>query len=211
MNQVSETQVNLLWSASVDNVAVTGYRIYRNNNLLGTATTAAYADKGVVLGSSYQYEISAYDSSGNESAKSFSVSVTIKDLTKPSVPTGLKAKAVSSTRVDLAWNASSDNVGVVGYRVYRNTKLIKVTTARTYRDAKVSAGKTYSYQIAAYDAAGNISARSLVVKARQIASNYTERFLLYICANSDLFPEYSTNTEGEVKPNNETNFTGWVI
>ncbi len=52
---------------------------------------------------------------------------------------------------------------------------------------------------------------SLVEKARQIASNYTERFLLYICANSELFPEYSTNTEGEVKPNNETNFTGWVI
>ena len=165
ITQVSETQVNLFWNPSSDNVAVTGYKIYRDGNQLTSVTTTSYADRTVIFGRTYQYTVSAFDKAGNESAKSTLFSVTIKDLTRPSVPTGLKAKAFSSTRVDLAWNASSDNVGVVGYRVYRNTKLIKVTTARTYRDAKVSAGRTYSYQVAAYDAAGNISAKSPVVKA----------------------------------------------
>ncbi len=52
---------------------------------------------------------------------------------------------------------------------------------------------------------------SMIEKARQIASNYTDRFIDYICANSELFPEYSTNSDGDVKPINDTNFTGWVI
>ena len=52
---------------------------------------------------------------------------------------------------------------------------------------------------------------SMIEKARQIASNYTDRFIDYICANSELFPEYSSNSDGDVKPINDTNFTGWVI
>ena len=51
----------------------------------------------------------------------------------------------------------------------------------------------------------------MIEKARQIASNYTDRFIDYICANSDLFPEYSTNSDGDVKPETDTNFTGWVM
>lgn len=51
----------------------------------------------------------------------------------------------------------------------------------------------------------------MIEKARQIASNYTDRFIAYICENSDLFPEYSTNTGSDVKPETDTNFTGWVI
>ena len=51
----------------------------------------------------------------------------------------------------------------------------------------------------------------LVEKARIIASYYTDRFVAYICENSDSFPEYSTNTDSDVKPSTDTNFTGWVI
>ena len=51
----------------------------------------------------------------------------------------------------------------------------------------------------------------MIEKARQIASNYTDRFIAYICENSASFPEYSTNTGSDVKPETDTNFTGWVI
>lgn len=51
----------------------------------------------------------------------------------------------------------------------------------------------------------------MIEKARQIASNYTDRFIAYICENSTSFPEYSTNSGSDVKPETDTNFTGWVI
>ena len=51
----------------------------------------------------------------------------------------------------------------------------------------------------------------LVEKARIIASYYTDRFIAYMCENSASFPEYSTNTDSDVKPSTDTNFTGWVI
>ena len=51
----------------------------------------------------------------------------------------------------------------------------------------------------------------LIEKERQIASNYTDRFIAYMCDNSSLFPEYSTNTGSDVTPINTTNFSGWVL
>ncbi|MCH8821292.1 hypothetical protein IID23_02090 [Patescibacteria group bacterium] len=162
--QVSETQVNLFWNPSSDNVAVTGYKIFRDGNLLTSINTTYYEDRAVVVGRTYRYTVSAFDRAGNESTASSSVDITVKDHTRPSVPSGLRARVSSSTRIDLTWNASSDNVGVAGYRIYRNNRLIKTTTAKGYRDSNVSAGKTYSYQVSAFDAAGNTSARSSVVK-----------------------------------------------
>jgi len=50
------------------------------------------------------------------------------------VPTGLTATAISSTQINLAWTASTDNVGVTGYRVYRGTTLIATVTATSYSD-----------------------------------------------------------------------------
>ena len=78
----------------------------------------------------------------------------------PSVPTNLSATAVNGSLVDLSWTASTDVNGVDGYDVYRNGSLLGVTTATTYADATVTAGTTYSYTVAAYDALGNTSARS---------------------------------------------------
>ncbi len=116
------------------------------------------------LGGTYKYEVSAYDLSSNESDKSTSVTVNVKDQAKPSAPANLKAKAVSTSRVDLSWSVSTDNVGVIGYRIYRNGSLIKKVTGNKYYDKAVKAAKAYSYYVKAYDAAGNISNRSNIVK-----------------------------------------------
>lgn len=162
--QVSETQLNLYWNASTDNVGVEGYRIYRDGTLLTTVTTTSHADKTVSLGKTYQYAVSAFDAADNESARSSTLTVTIRDVTRPSTPAGLRARVISGTRVDLVWRASTDNVGVAGYRIYRNGRLIKVTTGRGYSDRGVRSGRTYYYQVAAYDAAGNRSPKSSVVR-----------------------------------------------
>src|SRR5205814_10184791 len=82
------------------------------------------------------------------------------DTPPPSVPTGLRATAVSSSQINLSWAASSDNVGVSGYRVFRNGAQIATTSATSFTNTGLSPSTTYSYTVAAFDAAGNLSAQS---------------------------------------------------
>ncbi|PWB55048.1 MAG: hypothetical protein C3F13_04830 [Anaerolineales bacterium] len=90
------------------------------------------------------------------------VNLAVPDTTPPSVPTGLTANAASATQVDLDWQASSDNIGVAGYTIYRDsTPLATVSdSSLSFPDTTVAASTTYSYTIDAYDAAGNHSAQS---------------------------------------------------
>ncbi|HSX00856.1 MAG TPA: Ig-like domain-containing protein, partial [Candidatus Saccharimonas sp.] len=82
------------------------------------------------------------------------------DTTAPSVPGGLTATAVSSTRVDLSWSASSDDTAVTGYRILRGGTQIGTATATSYSDTTAAASTAYSYTVRAFDAAGNTSADS---------------------------------------------------
>ena len=74
---------------------------------------------------------------------------------------GLAAGTMSSSSVPLTWTASTDNVGVAGYRVYRDGTLVNTVTgsppATSFTDTTVGPAKTYVYQVLAYDAAGNAS------------------------------------------------------
>ena len=82
------------------------------------------------------------------------------DITPPSTPTALTAIPISSSQIDLSWNASTDDVGVVGYKIYRDSAYLKsVTTTLTY-DTGLTADTTYCYAVSAYDAAGNESNQS---------------------------------------------------
>ncbi len=87
------------------------------------------------------------------------------DNQAPSVPGSLSATATSSTRVDLSWLASTDNVGVSGYTIYRNGASLATVSSSTlgYSDTTASPSTTYSYTVDAFDAAGNHSAQSTPV------------------------------------------------
>jgi chitodextrinase len=82
------------------------------------------------------------------------------DSAAPSTPGGLAAIAVSTSRINLSWSASTDNVGVAGYKVLRGGAQIATTTALAYADTNLPPSTTYSYTVVAYDAAGNSSAPS---------------------------------------------------
>ncbi len=82
------------------------------------------------------------------------------DSQAPSAPTNLIATAPSSTTVNLSWTASTDNVGVTGYQIWRNGVQVHTTTGVTYSDTGLSPNTMYSYFVKAYDAAGNVSAAS---------------------------------------------------
>ena len=87
------------------------------------------------------------------------------DTAAPSAPVNLGATTVSSSQVNLSWNASTDNVGVVGYRVYRNSNQLATTASANHSDKTVVPGVQYSYTVSAYDAAGNTSPQSSPVIA----------------------------------------------
>ena len=84
--------------------------------------------------------------------------VLLQDSIAPTAPTALTA-AVKGKGVSLAWKASQDNVAVSGYRVFRNSSLIGISTSLSYVDGSATSG-TYSYFVKAFDAAQNVSASS---------------------------------------------------
>src|SRR6266568_3332701 len=157
------TGANLSWGASTDNVGVTGYIVRRNGLQVATPATTSYADAGLSAGATYSYTVAARDAAGNISPDSTSVSVTTAiaaDTTPPSTPTGLTAAVAGSTGANLSWSASTDNVGVTGYIVRRNGVQVATPATTSFADTGLSAATTYSYTVAARDAAGNISANS---------------------------------------------------
>jgi fibronectin type 3 domain-containing protein len=82
------------------------------------------------------------------------------DTGVPSTPANLSASA-SSASVSLTWAASTDNIGVTGYDVFRGGSLLASAGAATaYTDSTVSDGSTYTYSVRARDGAGNTSALS---------------------------------------------------
>jgi chitodextrinase len=85
--------------------------------------------------------------------------------TPPSVPTNVTATPVSSSQINLSWTASTDSVGVTGYKVFRNGVQAGTTTAISYADMNLAPATTYSYTVAAFDAAGNVSAQSTAASA----------------------------------------------
>jgi chitodextrinase len=309
---ISSSQINLTWTASTDNVGVTGYKIFRNGAQVGTSATASYSDTGLTANTTYSYTVSAYDAAGNNSAPSaaksvstvicytgtnvwqsqpitaqtgnfeiqfdmtpnvsnlpngviglsqnaataytdlaniiafetrgvidarnggtyqaqtvmnytggnkyharmdvyipthtYSIYVTppgsseqtigtnyavrteqaadtsinylsldpsagnvtvcgittsaIVDTTPPSIPTNLSGTVISSSQINLTWTASTDNVAVTGYKVFRNGTQVGTSAAASYSDTGLAASTVYSYTVGAYDAAGNNSAQS---------------------------------------------------
>src|SRR6266446_1585327 len=85
------------------------------------------------------------------------------DTTPPSTPTGLTAAVAGSSGANLSWGASTDNVGVTGYIVRRNGVQVATPATTSFADTGLSAATTYSYTVAARDAAGNISPDSTSV------------------------------------------------
>ncbi len=172
---ISASQVNVTWNASTDSggSGLTGYNIYRDGTKLNSSpvTGTSYGDSTVNATTTYSYRVEAVDGAGNKSAQTSAVSVTTPrtpDVIDPSTPANLTAKAISTSQVNLAWDASTDSggSGLAGYNVYRDgTKLnSSPVTSRSYSDTSVDANTRYSYQIEAVDGAGNTSVKSSAVR-----------------------------------------------
>lgn len=172
---VGATSVSLSWGASSDNVGVTGYRIYSGSNVIATVSGSAlsYDVTGLTSSTTYTFKVTALDAAGNESAASNTVTVTTGsvpvDNSPPTAPTGLHVMGTpGSNSVHLMWGASTDNVGVAGYRIYQGGTLVATVNGTTLE--KIVTGlapdTTYTFTVRAYDAAGNESANSNAVSVK---------------------------------------------
>lgn len=330
----TSSSVGLTWSASTDNVGVTGYDIYRGGVWVGSATGNTYSDTGLSPSTNYSYTVRAKDGAGNISGASSSVSATtnasggggtltayeaeaatntrtgaavvatcstcsggskvgyvgnndgtlqfnginasaagtytmtvtylsgearsaqirvnggaastlnmpstgswtavgtvqtqvqlnagnntihfsnpagwapdfdriqisggssIGDTQAPTAPTNVSVPAKTSSSVSLAWNASTDNVGVAEYVIYRNGNQAGTSAATSFTDSGLNANTAYTYTVKAKDAAGNLSASSAAVNVTTDAgSGGTGGLLLDNFDNSPSWP--GTNDLGK--------------
>ncbi|WP_275422805.1 carbohydrate binding domain-containing protein [Paenibacillus mucilaginosus] len=279
----SKTSIELTWTASTDDVGVTGYEIYRNGTKVGTSAANRYVDTGLAALTAYTYTVKAFDAKGNTSAASAAATLSTTDqgnsatvyykpgyttpymhyrpaggtwttspgtvmpaseiagyhkLTvdlgasasleavfnngsgtwdnnggknyifpagtstysggvitsgpppadsqAPSVPAGLQSSAKTDTSVMLGWTASTDNVKVTGYDVYRGGVKVGTTAGTTYTDSGLTANTAYSYTVKAFDAAGNTSTASaaLSVTTNPAAGASTLTFKVTVPSNT---------------------------
>ena len=141
---VGQSSATLSWTASSDNVAVTGYRVFRDGTQVGTTAVDELHGTGLTCATTYTLGVAALDAAGNVSGnRDEGVTTTAcPDTTPPSIPTGLATSAVGQTSTTLSWTASSDNVAVTGYRVFRDGTQVGTAASTTFDYTRLSCGTT---------------------------------------------------------------------
>jgi hypothetical protein len=121
---------------------------------------------------SYSSPIAAADITGRHAATTATASYTVEfvDTVPPTAPERLAARQKQS-QIQLSWNASTDNVGVTGYRVLRNGVAVATTSTTSWSDSNVITGTTYTYAVVAFDRAGNQSSPSNSLSVAVSGSN----------------------------------------
>ncbi len=147
---ISTSQIKLKWTAVT---GATSYQVYRSYGAstsytrIAIVTAPAYSNTGLAAGARYNYKVRAVKS-GN--IGDFTAAKTA--YTKPTIPTGLAAKTISASQIDLSWTAVT---GATSYQVYRSTgsstgyTRIAIVTAPAYSNRSLAAGTRYNYKVCA--------------------------------------------------------------
>jgi len=174
---------------------------YGTSTTYGSSTTldgSLVTSHGVVLSglsnsTLYHYRVKSKDVLGNLATSADFTFTTSPppDTTPPTAPSNLAATVASSTQINLTWTASTDNIGVTGYRVERcqgasctNFAQIATPTGASFNNTGLTAGTTYRYRVRAADAAGNLSAYSNIVSATTTPSDTTPPTISSVAAGS---------------------------
>lgn len=150
---------------------VSGGGVVTFSNSTSLSTTASFSQAGV-----YVLRLTSSDSSLSSSSD---ITITVNsepvipppDTLPPSVPSSVSAIAISASQIDLSWNSSTDNIGVSGYKIYRDNVEINSTSGVSFQDTGLSPETTYSYKIAAFDSSNNLSGESSVVSIKTKSLN----------------------------------------
>ena len=173
--------VTFAWNASSDNVGVAFYDIYHDGQQMKTVSGSTLSTSlTVVPGTTWGLYVNARDAAGNVSQASATVSITPPhcqvDTTPPTAPQQLAGSA-SGTTVSLTWTASTDNIGVRSYEVFRNGSKVGTVSgtgaeppATSFIDSGLSASTSHQYYVRAQDGQANVSPASNTVTVTTGAS-----------------------------------------
>jgi endoglucanase len=152
----------LNWGASTDNVDVVAYEIYSNGIKILESTTNVFYFNNIPTNTTYVFTVKAKDRAGNLSLASNTITVTTPDIDTeaPSIPTGLAIINTTQVSTIITWTASTDNLGVAEYEVFKNGVSIGVTQNLVMPATGLTANTTYNFTVKAKDASGNVSAAS---------------------------------------------------
>ena len=204
----SRTSVELDWVAPLDNGGepITGYRIERSTDdmtftLVDTVTDTSFLDTGLTSGTEYFYLVAAVNSIDRGSFTA-SIPFTAPTSFTPGLPTSLAATASSSSAIDLAWVAPTDNGGetITGYRIERSTDdmtftLLDTVTTLTYADTGLDASTEYFYIVAAVNSEGRGSFTASVSETTQAESVAEQVFEVRTTAQLLAMGKLVTSTE----------------
>lgn len=170
--------VDLTWNQASDSESgVAYYSVYRNGLKIAQTINNVYLDLYVKIGITYNYEISATNNAGLESGKSSLGTIVLRDTVAPTIPLNFVATKIGSTEIDLSWTSSTDNVGVIRYKILRNGVLIGTTYSTTYQDRGLTPLTSYKYTLISYDTAGNeASPVNYVVSTISLSANPPIRY-----------------------------------
>ena len=176
---IAATSFTLTWTASTDNIAVSGYEVFRGTTSCGTSASTSLSVTGLTALTEYSMTVKAYDAAGNMSDASVVLKVTTtapsSDTQAPTVPAGLASSAITKNSFTLSWVASTDNVGVVRYEVFRGTTSCGTTASTLLSVTGLAEATAYSMTVKAIDAAGNVSAASTALVVTTKASISLDR------------------------------------
>jgi Raf kinase inhibitor-like YbhB/YbcL family protein len=170
------TTVSLVWDAATDNVGVAQYHIFQHGQEMlkvpGTQLSATVT--GLTADTEYDWTVFALDATPNLSDASNNVLIKTlpspPDDQAPTAPGNLRATGSTSTSVTLAWNPSTDNVGVTGYEIFKNNETTPTSTADGSATSTIvgnlAPNTEYTFTVKAKDAKGNRSPASNAATGR---------------------------------------------
>ena len=166
LKEKEAVSISLEWEASEDNESTVFYQIFRGSRQVGETKDTYFTDTGLKPAQGYDYVIYAVDESGNisESSDVFAAE-TEADIEPPAKPEGVNLFTRTGSSLTMGWRKSKDNVGITGYRIYRNGEFVVQVdaAAREYKDINRSTDEVNRYQVSAVDEAGNESELSEAV------------------------------------------------
>ena len=171
--------VTLAWNAAQPgSLPVTGYEVYRGSTLAASVTDTTATLTGLTPNTDYTFTVLAKDRKGTASPASAPITVRTNnpadDTQAPTVPGNLRSTAVDAGSVSLAWNASTDNTGVVAYDVYSGSTLAATITGTSAKVSGLAPSTKYTFTVRARDGYDNASAAStaLSVTTGDIVNGY---------------------------------------
>jgi len=205
---VSGSQINLAWQDNASNEA--GFRIEQCQGAGCTAfveiatvgaNVTSYQSTGLTLGTSYTYQVRAYNAAGTSGYSNPATAIP-HEL---AAPTNLVATTVSASEIDLAWTDNSDNED--GFRIERCsgagcTNFFEIATVganvTTYHNTSLLAATSYSYRVRAYNGAGTSAYSNVATATNFVPTQPTNLTATTVSASQiDLaWTDNATNEDG---------------